>query len=111
MTTIISRNADGQMRQDSVHQDNIAKTIKILQRKGQYDIRVIWNIMSKSMTLSELQHRYAYRRAQYEETKPSLFLSVGDIIKRDFSHLKANYPQRTNTKDWLAGKIKVWKLS
>jgi hypothetical protein len=41
MTTIISRNGDGQLRQDSVHESNIAKTIKILQRKGQYDIRVI----------------------------------------------------------------------
>lgn len=41
MTTIISRSADGQLRQDSVHESNIAKTIKILQRKGQYDIRVV----------------------------------------------------------------------
>lgn len=40
MITITSRNADGQLRQDTVHESNIAKTIKILQRKGQYDIKV-----------------------------------------------------------------------
>lgn len=41
MKTIYSRNADGQERYDTVHPNNVAKTIKILQRKGQYDIKVI----------------------------------------------------------------------
>lgn len=41
MTTIYSINADGQERYDSVKSEMIAKTIKILQRKGQLNIKVI----------------------------------------------------------------------
>ena len=41
MTTIYSINADGQERYDSVRPEMIAKTIKMLQRKGQLQIRVI----------------------------------------------------------------------
>ena len=39
--TIYSINADGQERYDSVRPEMIAKTIKMLQRKGQLQIRVI----------------------------------------------------------------------
>jgi len=41
MTTIYSINADGQLRYDTVRQEMIAKTIKILQRKSQLNIKVI----------------------------------------------------------------------
>lgn len=43
MPTIIiySINADGQERYDTIATENVAKTIKILQRQGQLQIRVI----------------------------------------------------------------------
>ncbi len=41
MKTIYSINADGQPRYDSVRPEMVARTIKILQRKGQLNIRVI----------------------------------------------------------------------
>lgn len=41
MKTIYSINADGQEQYDTVRESEIAKTIKILQRKGQFRIRVI----------------------------------------------------------------------
>jgi hypothetical protein len=41
MTTIYSISLDGQERMDTVHPDNIAKQIKILQNKGQIKIKVI----------------------------------------------------------------------
>ena len=41
MTTIYSINADGQERYDSVQAEVVAKTIKILQLRGQLNIRVI----------------------------------------------------------------------
>lgn len=41
MNTIYSISADGQERYDSVRPEMIAKTIKILQRKGQLNIKVI----------------------------------------------------------------------
>jgi len=41
MITIYSRSADGYERYDSVHESNIAKTIKQLQHKGQLNIKVI----------------------------------------------------------------------
>lgn len=41
MSTIYSITADGQERYDTVRQEMIAKTIKLLQRKGALTIRVI----------------------------------------------------------------------
>lgn len=41
MATIYSITADGQERYDTVRQEVVAKTIKILQRKGALTIRVI----------------------------------------------------------------------
>jgi len=41
MLTIYSINADGQPRYDTVRQEVVAKTIKILQRRGQLNICVI----------------------------------------------------------------------
>lgn len=41
MATIYSITADGQERYDTVRQEMIAKTIKLLQRKGALTIRVI----------------------------------------------------------------------
>lgn len=41
MTTIYSMTADGQERYDSVRQEMVAKTIKLLQRKGSLNIKVI----------------------------------------------------------------------
>ncbi len=41
MKTIYSINADGQERYDTVRPEMVAKTIKILQRRGQLNIRVI----------------------------------------------------------------------
>lgn len=41
MTTIYSISPDGQERYDTVHPDNVAKTIKILQNKKQLNIKVI----------------------------------------------------------------------
>ena len=39
--TIYSISPDRQLRYDTVHPDNVAKTIKILKNKGQLKIRVI----------------------------------------------------------------------
>ena len=41
MTIIYSMSADGKERIDTVHPDNVAKTIKILQNKRQLNIKVI----------------------------------------------------------------------
>ena len=41
MTTIYSITADRQERYDSVHPDNVAKTIKVLQNKGHLKIQVL----------------------------------------------------------------------
>lgn len=41
MPTIHSISPDGQERYDTVHEDNVAKTIKLLQRQGQLKIKVI----------------------------------------------------------------------
>jgi hypothetical protein len=41
MTTIYSTNMDGQERYDSVRPEVVAKTIKILQRRGALNIKVI----------------------------------------------------------------------
>lgn len=41
MNTIYSISADGQERYDTVRSSEVAKTIKILQRKGQLNIKVI----------------------------------------------------------------------
>jgi len=41
MTTIYSINADGQERYDTVRPSEVAKTIKLLQRKGQLKIKVV----------------------------------------------------------------------
>jgi hypothetical protein len=41
MTTIYSINADGRERYDTVRKEMVAKTIKILQRRGQLQIKVI----------------------------------------------------------------------
>jgi len=41
MTTIYSITADGQERYDTVHPDNVAKTINILKNKGNLNIKVI----------------------------------------------------------------------
>lgn len=41
MPTIYSINADGVERYDTVRQSEVAKTIKILQRKGQLKIKVV----------------------------------------------------------------------
>ena len=40
MTTIYSRNADGQERYDTIRPEMVAKTIKILQRKS-VEVRVV----------------------------------------------------------------------
>lgn len=41
MTTIYSRNADGQERYTTVRQSEVAKRIKMLQNKGEVEVRVI----------------------------------------------------------------------
>jgi len=41
MTTIYSITADGKERYDSVRPEMVAKTIKILQRKGALNIKVV----------------------------------------------------------------------
>jgi hypothetical protein len=41
MTTIYSINAEGQERYDSVRPEMVAKTIKLLQRKGWRNARVV----------------------------------------------------------------------
>lgn len=42
MTTIYSINADGQERYDTVQPEMVGKTINILKRKGQLNVRVVW---------------------------------------------------------------------
>jgi len=44
MTTIYSITADSQERYDSVRPELVAKTIKILQRKGALNIKVVWKV-------------------------------------------------------------------
>ena len=41
MKTIYSINSDGQERYDTVRPETVAKTIKILQRRGQLNIKVL----------------------------------------------------------------------
>lgn len=49
MPTIYSISGDGLERYDSVLDANVAKTIKILQRKGQLNIRVIPKPVAKEI--------------------------------------------------------------
>lgn len=52
MATIYSITADGQERYDTVRQEMIAKTIKLLQRKGALTIRVIWPYAKKHQSFA-----------------------------------------------------------
>lgn len=45
MVTIHSINADGQERYDTVISDRVAKTIAVLKRRGQLNIKVIKTIV------------------------------------------------------------------
>lgn len=49
MTTIYSRNADGQERYDTVLPERVAKTIKQLRNRGQFDVRVVPNVVSRHL--------------------------------------------------------------
>lgn len=76
MTTIYSINADGQERYDDVHPDNVGKTINILKRKGQLQIKVI-----KKMKTLILQPK---TRANGQMPYPYFIEEDGNVGRQDF---------------------------